>query len=112
MTFLSEADRALAAQAASANEVDLLLQLGEALAGEPARDSNQQNLMSRAEDWLSRNRERLKEAICGNPALTDLGDSMVDVATLADVLGAQLNRPTAFVVAAILIKRGIGALCS
>lgn len=112
MTSLSEADRALAAQIASANEVDLLLQLGEALAGEPSRDSNQQNLRSRAEDWLRRNRTRLKNTICTNPALTDLGDSMVDVATLADALCALLNRPTAFIVAAILIKRGIGTLCS
>jgi hypothetical protein len=112
MKYPSETDRALAAQAASASEADLLLRLGEALAGEPARDSDQQNLRSRGEDWLRRNRMRFKELVCGNPVFADLGDSMVDVATLADALCVLLNRPTAFIVAAILIKRGISTLCS
>lgn len=111
MNDISSTDRALAESAYQATEDDLLIALGALLAGSQARDAESQDLRARAEAWLRRNHERLRSAVCGHPALAELTDSFVDVATLADILTAQLSKPTAFTVAAILLKRGLHAWC-
>ncbi len=109
---LSPSDQALADAAFRASEDELLVALGEALAGGEARDLQPRDLRARAEAWLRRNHERLRTAICGHPDLPELEDSVMDVAAIADLLAASLDRPTAFTVAAILIKRGIRLLCA
>lgn len=111
MNDMSSTDRALAESAYRATEDELLLSLGAILAGGLARDTEAQDLRARAEAWLRRNHARLRDTVCGHPALADLTDSFVDVATLADILTAYVSKPTAFTVAAILLKRGIRTWC-
>ncbi|MBK8463297.1 MAG: hypothetical protein IPL36_09745 [Nigerium sp.] len=112
MNDMSSTDRALAESAYEATEDELLISLGAALAGSQARDEDPQNLSARAEAWFRRNHERLRSTVCGHPALADLTDSFLDVAALADILSAHLNRPTAFTVAAIILKRGVNTWCA
>lgn len=109
---LSPADHALAKSAFESSEGELLLALGMTLGGGDARDTEPQDLRSRAEAWLRRHNERLRAAICGQPGVHELENSITDVAAVADLLATQLNKPTAFTVAAILLKRGIRAWCA
>ena len=112
MTGMSSADRALAESSYEATEAELLVSLGAALVGSLTRDMEPHDLRARAEAWLRRNHARLRDMVCGHPALADLTDSFVDVATLADILAAQISKPTAFTVAAILLKRGLHTWCA
>jgi hypothetical protein len=68
-----------------------------------------------AREWLDRRQGELREYVCGSalPALERDGgfDTLADVAVVADSIQALLGRPTAFIVAVILVRRGLGRFC-
>lgn len=103
---------ALAATALARTEEDLLLDFGKALAGPGAeRDGDPGDLRRRALNWLERHHNDLKQRLCGNPDLPALPDGAIDVAAVADLIASLLNKPAAYTVAAIILKRGLRALC-
>lgn len=60
--------------------------------------------------WLARHRERL----CGESKVRDAveGDGILELATIVDIaVTTGLDQPCATVLAAIIVKRGIKALC-
>jgi len=63
--------------------------------------------------WLGHNRERLCEKFRERGLLgSEFKSSLVEVATVIDVIMQfDIDRPVAAVLAAILIKRGLGVLC-
>ncbi|HEY6794654.1 MAG TPA: hypothetical protein VI248_08220 [Kineosporiaceae bacterium] len=48
----------------------------------------------------------------GHPDLQSLGDDAADIAAIADLLATLVNKPAAYTVAAILLKRGLQTLCN
>jgi len=100
---------------ADASEADLYLELGQILTGrsnEPLRDGDIDDLRRRAANWLERNREVLRQKLCVNGRPIVGVDSLVDIATIADVVATTiLNMPGALVVAAILVKQSISKFC-
>lgn len=100
------------------DEEDLLEQLGEALLGSgpgfgPA-DVERSIRFARA--WLEDRSEELKQRVCVDvwPSLEQEGtfDTLTDAAAVADSLQTLLGKPTAFIVAVILIRRGLESFCS
>jgi len=106
-------DLALAAAVLSRTEDDLLLDFGTSLAGPGAgRDGGPDDLRGRARNWFDRHHQDLKQRLCGTPGLDELGDSATDIAAIADLLAALVNKPAAYTVAAIVLKRGLRTLCT
>lgn len=104
-------DLANAAQAYEKSEDDLLLEFGSLLGGGETRDTGPDDRRDRANNWLANNSQRLKEVLCEESVRNRLTDTVMDVATLADVLSTTLNKPAGYIVGAILLKRGIDILC-
>lgn len=103
---------ATAAHASARTEDDLLLDLGLALAGPGVtRDGDPDDLRGRADNWFERNRDRLKERVCGHPDLERLTDAAIDTAVVADLIADVTGMASAFTVAAIILKRGMHWLC-
>jgi len=109
---LSSTDRAMIEAVVGSTEDQLLESLGEMLGGGAVRDTDPQGARARAEAWLRRNHERLRDAVCGRFNEHAFQDSVADIAAIADVLAASFNKPTAFTVAAILLKRGLQTFCA
>jgi hypothetical protein len=110
-TYSTE-ELSLAAAALSRTEEDLLLDFGTALAGPGAgRDGDFEDLRRRALNWLDRHHNDLKQRLCGSPDLPAFTDGAVDVAAIADLIATLLNKPAAYTVAAIILKRGLHTLC-
>lgn len=104
---------ALATAAIARTEDELLLDFGLALAGPgAARDGGDEDLRGRANNWFDRNRDELRNRICGQPNLEQLSDTALDLAAVADVIAGLTGKPSAYTVAAILLKRGLHWLCS
>ncbi|MDQ1711478.1 MAG: hypothetical protein QOE45_928 [Frankiaceae bacterium] len=103
---------ALAAAAIARTEDDLLLDFGVALAGPgAARDGDVDDLRGRANNWFDRNRDELKNRLCGHPELERLTDTAIDTAAVADLVAALTGKTAAYTVAAIILKRGLNWLC-
>jgi hypothetical protein len=68
-----------------------------------------------ARDWLQRRRHDLQDKLCGDVLETvkrrDGFDALADAAIVADSLAAMLGRPSASIVAVILVRRGLTNLC-
>jgi hypothetical protein len=68
-----------------------------------------------AENWLARRMDDLRRAVCGDVWLTlkHRGgfEAMTDAAVVADAIATALGRPTANVVAVILLRRGLRSVC-
>lgn len=96
----------------NASEDDLLREFGTLLGGgDRTRDASPDDRRARANKWLADNSQRLKKLLCDDSVRDRLTDSVMDVATLADVLSAELNRPGGYIVGAIVLKRGIDIFC-
>ena len=99
------------------DEEELLEELGKSLLGSSPGfgPSDIERSIRFARGWLEERREELRNHVCGDVWLTleqDGGfDTMADVAVVADSLQALFGKPTAFIVAVILIRRGLGRLC-
>jgi hypothetical protein len=92
---------------------ELTLDFGASLAGAPSnRQTGGEDLRGRALSWIERNWGQLQSLVCGAPALAKLGQSAVDVCAIADAIGALVNKPMGFTVAAILLKYGVERLCN
>lgn len=103
---------ALAAAAVNRSEDDLLLELGVALAGPGAsRDGDPDDLRGRANNWFDRHLHELQQRLCGNAKLDGLTDAAIDVAAIADTIASITGKPSAYTVAAIILKRGTHWLC-
>jgi hypothetical protein len=103
---------ALAAAAVARTENELLLDFGFALAGPGAsRDGDADDFRARADNWFDRNRDELKRRLCGQPNLQRLTDAIIDTAAIADLIAPLIGSPSAFTVAAIIVKRGLRWLC-
>lgn len=68
-------------------------------------------------EWLSGHAEELRQQVCNNTAvkaITDdkLGGQVSDAAVVADAISSMLGRPSASIVAVILVRRGLAAFCS
>jgi hypothetical protein len=68
-----------------------------------------------AREWLQRRRRDLQAKLCGD-VLEAIGmreglDALADAAVVTDALSAMLGKPTASIVAVILIRRGLMSLC-
>lgn len=68
-----------------------------------------------AGDWLDRQMEEFRRLLCGDVRLRlEHGgglDKLTDAAAVADALQALLGKPTAYIVAVILLRRGLQRLC-
>jgi hypothetical protein len=68
-----------------------------------------------AREWLQRKRHDLQDKLCGdvleNIQKRDGFDTLTDAAIVADALAAVLGRPSASIVAVILLRRGLTNLC-
>jgi hypothetical protein len=68
-----------------------------------------------ARSWLSQRADDFRRDICGDVwsrAERERGfDALTDAATVADALAAAFGKPTANIVAVILLRRGPGKLC-
>ena len=112
------ADREVLQEYLAMDEEELLEELGESLLGTGPgfSPSDFERSIRFAQAWLGDRREELRRQVCGEvwPKLEKGGgfDAMTDAAAVADSLRALLGKPTAFIVAVILVRRGLGQLCS
>jgi hypothetical protein len=99
------------------DEDDLLEMLGAEILGTgPAfgpEDFDRQIRFAR--EWLQRKRHDLQRRLCGD-VLETIGkregfDALADAAVIADALSAMLGKPSASIVAVILLRRGLTSLC-
>lgn len=99
------------------NEDDLLELLGAEILGTGPgfgpEDFERQIRFAR--EWLQRRRHDLQVKLCGD-VLEVIGkregfDAMADAAVIADALSAMLGKPSATIVAVILLRRGLTNLC-
>jgi hypothetical protein len=69
-----------------------------------------------AREWLQRRQRDLREKLCPDVAQTisrrEKLDAMADAAAVADALAAAFGKPSASIVAVILLRRGLASLCS
>lgn len=69
-----------------------------------------------ARQWMDRRTEEFRRRLCGEVwvSLERDGrfDMLAEAAAVADALDALLGKPTAYIVAVILIRRGLAALCA
>lgn len=69
-----------------------------------------------AQSWLTRRASDFRRQICGDvwSKLEHEGgfDALTDTAVVADALQALFGRPTANIVAVILVRRGLSTLCN
>ncbi len=98
------------------SEEQLLLELGSLLVDDPdaaLRSGQQLDLVGRANNWMDRNLDGLRDKICGNhEAFANNKELTVEIATVADlVVTLAFGVPAATVVAAILVHRGLDQLC-
>jgi hypothetical protein len=68
-------------------------------------------------EWLAGHAEQLRQKVCINTAVQaitndELGDKISDAAVVADAISSMLGRPSASIVAVILVRRGLAAFCS
>lgn len=95
----------------------LLEDLGETLLGKGPGfgPSDVERSMRFAQDWLDQRAAEFKQLLCGGVRLRlerDGGmDKLADAAAVADALQAILGKPTAYIVAVILARRGLEKLC-
>lgn len=68
-----------------------------------------------ASNWLDQRMEEFRQLLCGDVRLRlEYGgglDKLTDAAVVADALQALLGKPTAYIVAVILLRRGLQGLC-
>jgi len=69
-----------------------------------------------ARQWISDRTDELRSQICRDGALlrvvqSDQADRIAEAAIVADAIAGALGRPTANIVAVILVRRGIATLC-
>jgi hypothetical protein len=112
----SEHDPALAAYLELDDEA-LLEELGVTLLGEGPGfgPSDIERSMRFARDWLDQRGPEFRERLCGDVRLRlerDGGmDKLADAAAVADALQAILGKPTVYLAAIIIARRGLGKLC-
>ena len=66
--------------------------------------------------WIRREEEELRRRICRSAAVEALmadgtADSLIEAAVAAEAIMSMFGRPTALVVAAILVGRGLPSFC-
>jgi hypothetical protein len=69
-----------------------------------------------ARRWLRDRSPELRSGLCGRREIRAMrslarADTAVEVATVADVLASWYGMPTAAIIAVILVRRGLNALC-
>jgi hypothetical protein len=68
-----------------------------------------------AREWLQRKRHELQAQLCGDVLETIVKgkgfDTLADAAVITDALAATLGKPSASIVAVILMRRGLTSLC-
>jgi hypothetical protein len=68
-----------------------------------------------AREWLQRRRRDLQAKLCGRVLETvrnrETLETLTDAAIVADALSGMLGRPSASIIAVILLKRGLTSLC-
>jgi hypothetical protein len=100
-----------------ADEPELLALLGAALVGEGIGFSPEDPEERRrfAERWLAQRMDRIRERVCSDQTRTllqrDVGDRMLEAATVADAVATLGNKPAVHVLAVLLLKRGVHELC-
>lgn len=102
----------LSEAAAGRSEDDLLADLGLVLAGGPdaSRDGSLEEFRDRAENWIDRHRQALKERLC-KPDRDKYETAALEISAVADAISGLLNGPAIYTLAAILVKRGLDQLC-
>jgi hypothetical protein len=99
------------------DEDDLLLRLGMLLLGDglcvaPSDEGRRRRFAS---TWLEDRSGELRKLLCGPGTKTllesDATDRITEAAVVTDALAAAYGHPTATVVAVILVRRGLAALC-
>ncbi|QGN49816.1 hypothetical protein GKC29_25315 [Micromonospora sp. WMMC415] len=100
------------------DEEELLEALGDVLISEGIGFGSEDPDRRRrfAARWLADRQQDLKEHVCPHQMTQTLladrpGALLMEVATVADVLAAAYGRPTASVVALILVRRGLATFC-
>jgi hypothetical protein len=101
------------------SEPELLAALGDSLIGERVGIAPEDTARVRrlAERWLDERWERIRATLCGDPLLSSLlsrggtADLTLEVATIADAVATISGRPTANVLAVLLLRRGRAAVC-
>ncbi len=73
-------------------------------------------LITLAKEWLAKERRRLVEMICPDPAVKKLRAEKIEdkamlAAAVADAISASYQQPTVFTIAALLVKLGLTHLC-
>ena len=68
-------------------------------------------------EWLAGHAEQLRKRVCNNTVVQaisndELGGKVSDAAVVADAISSMLGRPSASIVAVILVRRGLAAFCS
>lgn len=102
----------------SLDEDELLEVLGDSLLGSSVGFGSEdvERKLRFARSWLERKRGEFRSRICGEIFAEiqsrETLDAVMDAAVVADALASVLGHQTANVVAVILLRRGIGALCS
>lgn len=95
----------------------LLEQLGRDLLGDGPGfgPSDFERRIRFAQTWLSERQDELRRILCGDlrRRLEDNGglDLLQDAAAIADALASMHGKPTANIVAVLVLRRGLGKLC-
>ena len=103
----------------TASEDELFEALGNALLGE-SRDfkSGRSDRARRfGREWFDDRLAGLREEVCGSRSVqtmlrADVGDRMTEIAVVTDAIETLRGHPSATIVAVILVRRGLQALCS
>ncbi len=95
---------------------ELYAQLGELLIGQSlgVGPRGRRNVIREGEQWLDKHLTRLSAVLCGHPVLEPLrGDNSGDLSDLVLLLPAFAKPSDAFgfVVAALIVRRGVSRLC-
>ncbi len=99
------------------DEESLLEELGAALLGTGPGfgPSDIERSVRYAQSWLTQRTDDLRRDVCGEvwSKLEHGGgfDALTDAAIVADALQTAFGRPTANIVAVILLRRGLSKLC-
>jgi hypothetical protein len=82
--------------------------------GQHAFPATPKRLREEATAWLSRNRTKIRTAVCGHPgvrAVQQNADSVVLVGAILDVLAVMGGIPAPSVVAILIARIGLNRLC-
>ena len=95
---------------------EILINIGNEISGLNAFPKSKEDFLNIGKKWLELNKQKLKERLCGNHQLQEILKSKeedVEVASaIADIISSLAISIPPFTVSLLVLKYGLGKLCS